>query len=501
VAHGWATLPGVAAVQAAMRQAGDGRLRIEVAGLPEEDRGDLSEVLAHAASVVRLLCPEAAPMRARYADEGGLAVELAGGPWNVRLRALARGRHIAVSVEGAGEVVRWEWRDDRESVVRGTTPLVAPRATPPAPVRALAQLLPDAQRGDGLIEAKAVLALARGCRALLPTALPLGERPFRQSASVATRRPSDLLGRLGLRGSVPTVAAVADSYRRSAPRARSEPFELWAFRAGVKPVVFLTVRPEEVAPTAEAFGDAHVERRDRRVHVGAQDRWTDRRDEGEARVELYISRDPALARRAAALQTEGDPSAALVELGTLLGYPSCCAEAFARQDDRSNNSRNRYWSRARTLAPDGSALEPWPWELNNLDTMIAPFYPCSYRCAHALAWARRTLAEAERADPALVVELRAVLARPVLYFDHDHQLAFDGTARGNRVEFRAVHLPPVADPELDALAAAIGRGDRLTFDDRRLVVERGTEVVLDLERTDPGLGFVAPFGVASGKPL
>jgi len=497
VAHGWVTLPGLRALQAVAHRAGGGRLRVEVAGLPEDDRGDLDEALVHAAALVRTLLPQAVPSSARLTGSGMLEVELASGSpsgrWTAQLRVLSRGRRVAVRMDGAGETASWSWERDREGVTIGGQPVGAPRATVPAPVRALAQLLPDAARGDGLVEAAAALRLARDCLALLPSRLPVGRRRLRQSASIGRRRPTDLLGRLGLRGAIPAGAGSVPGVLTLAPP--PEPFELWAFRAGVKPLVFLTVRPDDVARTVAFFGDdVHCERRERRVRVETQDRWTDRRDEGEPRVELYVARDPALARRAAHLQADVDPTRAVHELGALAGYPPCCVAAFAQQEDRANNSGNRYHSQARTLAPDGATPTPWPWELNNLYAMVVPFYPCSYRCEPALAWARAALTEMARVYPLFVDELRALLARPVLYFDHDHQLVLDGAYADGRVAYRAVALASPASPELAAFAAAIGAGDRLSLDDHRLLVERDGQPIMQLERTDPALGVIAPFG-------
>jgi hypothetical protein len=212
-------------------------------------------------------------------------------------------------------------------------------------------------------------------------------------------------------------------------------------------------------------------------------------------VELYLAHDRELARRAAYLQAEADPTQAMREIGALTGYPPCCVDAFAQQDDRANNSRNRYYSQARTRAPDGSTPVPWPWELNNLYTMVVPFYPCSYRCAQALAWARASLQEMGKVYPALLDELRGWLARPVLYFDHDHQLVFNGQYVDGRISYQGVALPGSGSPHLAALAAAIGRGNLLRLDDRELLIERNGQAVLSLKRTDPALGFVAPFGV------
>jgi hypothetical protein len=127
--------------------------------------------------------------------------------------------------------------------------------------------------------------------------------------------------------------------------------------------------------------------------------------------------------------------------------------------------------------------------------VIAPFYPCSYRCGHALAWACATLAELERGDSALVAALRSVLARPVLYFDHEHQLVFEGECpSATTITYRSAAVPPFASPGLHALAVAVARGDRLTLTDEILEVTGSGGPVLRLERTDPALGIIAPFG-------
>jgi hypothetical protein len=130
--------------------------------------------------------------------------------------------------------------------------------------------------------------------------------------------------------------------------------------------------------------------------------------------------------------------------------------------------------------------------------MIVPFYPCSYRCAAALAWARAALAEMAHVHPAATAALRAALARPVLYFDHEHQLVLDGEPLDTgSIRYRAVAVPPSASPQLAALATAIGTGDRLTLDDRQLVVQRAGLTQWCLQRTDPALGLIAPFGSAA----
>ena len=267
------------------------------------------------------------------------------------------------------------------------------------------------------------------------------------------------------------------------------PFERFAFDAGLKPVVFLTLRPEEEARVRSGFPEAHVVRRERRVAVGPLDAWDDRRDQGDPRIELYVSRDEALAEEAdCGIQAEGDPSAALEALGGLMGYPRCCVAAFAGQGDRSHNTWNRYATAART--GDG----PWPAALNNLFAMVAPFFPCRYDCPEAARWAEAVLDAVAAAEPEVAAGLRAALAHPVLYFDDAHQVVLDGHLDDGWVVYQAVFVPPGSPDDLRRLAGGLGPAGRLRLDDDALRLEPEGGPARVLRRTDPGLGLLAPFG-------
>jgi hypothetical protein len=98
--------------------------------------------------------------------------------------------------------------------------------------------------------------------------------------------------------------------------------------------------------------------------------------------------------------------------------------------------------------------------------------------------------------PEIADGLCTILSRPVLYFDHDHQLIIDGEYADGRIAYSCVRQLESASLQLTALAAAINRGSQLSLDDRELVVERSGEIVLRLVRTDPALGFLAPFGAS-----
>ncbi len=495
VAHGWVTLSGRAFCERFVGGAEVTRAEIEVRGLPEAREGDPEECLWHALALARRVAPGARVVGARQVGASRFEVALEAG-FPVALRVVTSGARVDVRLEGARAGAQWRWEDGAEAVTvrpaRGAAKTQRRPATAElggGEARALGQLAGGEAAGDSLVEAAEVARLTAAALEALPGRLAPGRRRF-ATARAAMARGAGPLEAFGLRGEVPAAAA-APALDVGLP---SEEAELWLFRAGLKPVAFLTVRPGEearaVAPFADGGGPVHVERRERRVEVGAQDAWVDRRDRGEPRVELYVAREAELARRAARLQAEGDPSAQLRQMGALMGYPPCCVEAFAAQDDRANNTRNRYATAGRTRAPG-----PWPWELANLSVMLLPFYPCRYDCPAALAQARAALGELERAHPGAAARLRAGLGRPVLYFDHDHQLVFDGAVEADgAVRHRGVAVPGPASRALARFGGALALGDRLRLDEARLSVWRGDALVFELSRTDPGLGFVAPFG-------
>ncbi len=493
VAHGWTTLPGLAWLQKRLG-AERARIAIDVRGLPDAEGGDLPEVLVHGLALARRLHPDLTITRFDWPSEGRLELELRSG---LTLRLMCHGRAVEVRGEVRGATWRWAWRPDEETLtaeVRGRHQEQR-RPVPDAGVRALHQLVdPDAARGDDLAAAAALHRAAAEVLSRLPERLPIGRRALRHAMRLEEERPEAPLARLGLRP-LAASAPVAEPPPGPVPRfdlaMPALPNEVWAFRAGLKPVAFLTMRPDEEPAVRALFPGAHIERLERRVHVGAQDTWVDDRVSGEPRVELYISRDDELARRALALQSGDDPSQRLRDIGALMGYPPCCVDAFERTLDRSNNTRNRYATAARS-GSDG----PWPWELNNCFVMLVPFFPCHYECPAALRWARATLGELRREDATIVADLERWLSRPVLYFDHAHHVALDGAAHSTReAHYQGVALFSGASPEVEPLARAIAAGDTLRLMPRELVVEgTGGEVAAHYLREDPGLGVLLPFG-------
>lgn len=384
---------------------------------------------------------------------GSIVLRLRVGEPRLRLAADLPDGRVEVEARAGTETLRLTLGGTRRDRTR---PLPDPLR------RGLAHLLKPSPNLAAVLE-----AVARA-DALVPEDL-LPSAAFRQSLELRDVSP---LRALGLLGDLPQGPRLP----RHPVHLPPGPIELHAWRAGLKPVVFLTVRPDREAKLRSGLGEACVVRRERRVQVGAQDAWVDDRERGVARVELYVSHDAAKAERAAELQAAEDPSLHLRELGELLGYPACCVAAFADLEDRSNNSRNRYHSALR------AGPGPWPWELNNLGAVLAPFYPCSFTCPDALRWVRTLLGWLDRQQPGTSDGLRAALARTMLYFDHDHAFVLGPGG----VAVTTSSRPEAADLAAGLSGSATVRwtGDALVLDDRELL------------RTDPGLGFLAPFGPA-----
>ncbi|MBK7859944.1 MAG: hypothetical protein IPJ65_15230 [Archangiaceae bacterium] len=465
VALGWATA--LDAPLRAVEASGATRLILECRGLPEEPGGSLEEQLPHALAAAERLLPGAQLRAAACYGESRLELEWVKGAVELGLKVHADGHGLSLDARGPRGAFRWTLDASTESLTQGSgSAKPAVRPATPAVERALRQLVAP------LAEATLPAALQHAARADEIWAR-CQQRPFVAARRFAPSRAREAKGPLAAWGFEAPAASGAEL--APAPREVPAPLgrctELWSFRAGLKPVVFLTLEPAEEKAVLAAFGDVHVERLTRRVRIEAQDRWVDRRDEGQPRVELYLSKSATLARRAAALQQVA-PTDKLAELGELLGYPRCCVKAFAELRDRANNTANRYATAART-----TATGPWPWQLNNLSQMLLAYFPCRYDCPHALEQARAALDALEKQHRGALAATREALARTTLYFSHGVQLSVAGGR---------VRVGEGSSAELARLAAHAATHLRLTD----TALELGA---LRLPRTDPGLGLWAPF--------
>lgn len=501
IAHGWVNLPGRLWLERLLTSLVPRRIRFDIAGIPNGEACELSEVIAHAVALVTKLSPDASSLRIdqrheddvslRGQNEQGVEIDLALSARGHRLRLHAEGPgfHLSYALEGSLERLQLDRNGHTES---------RERKTPSAEERALAQIVNPAL-GDSLATARRGWELSARILEALPYRPGISRRAL--SMAAASERKSGLgLDALGLRGSLTPQAEERLVF--SPPSLLSSlPLELFGVLAGIKPVAFLTLAPSSVDQVLAAASGLAIERRERLVQIdSSQDAWTDRRDQGRPFVELYISRDPAQAKRCAKLQAEGDPTANMAELGELLGYPGCCIRAFASQRDRSNNTANRYASFARTRAPG-----PWPFQLQNFWDTLTPFFPCRYDCPAGYDYAQRSLEALEAHELGTLARLEGALAHPMLYFTHGVSLTLrEGSwaREGDTVKvygYSGVGIRQGGGPFERELAAWLAAGDDLELGPASLTISRSGQPISRLERVGPRLGIIAPFGKAQPK--
>ena len=143
----------------------------------------------------------------------------------------------------------------------------------------------------------------------------------------------------------------------------------------------------------------------------------------------YVSADPSLIARLIELEDRefggGNPEArraTIRETGITLGYPECCARAFAAlpvQDDSSV---------MKSLMSQARPSDDLPWQLNFLIPMAGPvfYYPCRLDCTASLELAGRYLATLEQLHPGSTERMRRVLSRPMLVAGRWDFLALEG---------------------------------------------------------------------------
>ena len=244
-------------------------------------------------------------------------------------------------------------------------------------------------------------------------------------------------------------------------------------RLGLKPV-------SKVEPLSAAQAEALVRggtlpnAQARRRRVG----------EAEAPVhEVFFGADQARVSAAVAAtdRLEAPPSddaerQAVAEVGGLLGYPACCAGAFAAA--RSSGRWSYAWLHLRhRIAAPGEA----PWELNPFAaSLLTPHVPCSLGCAPTLALARATrgaLARVAGDEAAARVEQQA--RNPWLAVLEGQGAGLELVPEqppGERFRFRA---GACTDPASADLAVA-AEGDEVVIEPLRLVVLKAGRPLVEL---------------------
>ncbi len=189
----------------------------------------------------------------------------------------------------------------------------------------------------------------------------------------------------------------------------------------------------------------------------------------------YISADKSRLERLMELEDRefdgGSPSdrrQTIIEIGQALGYPECCAAAFASlpiQDD------SHVMGAMLGRLPD--VTTPIPWELNFLPPMVSPvfYYPCKPDCPASLDLARRYLDALDAALPGTAASIKAKLARPVLTASRWDFVVLDGKVDGAEVTYVdfsapvAFHDVPAPSTAFQSFVSSLPRTGRIAVRD------------------------------------
>ena len=198
------------------------------------------------------------------------------------------------------------------------------------------------------------------------------------------------------------------------------------------------------------------------------------RRRGSSRVwELFTGRRREDVERAAALTTKqrgrASQEGVVEELGRLLGYPACCARAYARQPRAV--MANSFWS---FVANRVAAPGPVPPEFSPLNVALE-YVPCSLACSASLERGRAVLA----ASPTLSARVEPSRWRnPFLLLLGEQGAGVELLAEGEPGERFRYRAGEVFGRGADAEAAAAG--DELVLGDAAVAVLRGGRHLADL---------------------
>lgn len=118
-------------------------------------------------------------------------------------------------------------------------------------------------------------------------------------------------------------------------------------------------------------------------------------------------------------------------LGNLLGYPACCAAAFAKRWERASEFET---GDVAPLILQEAGERPlagaFGWETNifarYFGAEIVQHFPCRLDCRNTAALARRNLAAWSAFEPSRAAEVRELLSSPVIYAPEDGVALFPG---------------------------------------------------------------------------
>ncbi len=191
------------------------------------------------------------------------------------------------------------------------------------------------------------------------------------------------------------------------------------------------------------------------------------------------------------------PHIDFVYMGYSLGYPRCCVERFAEENNWYNGS-SYYFALTRS---NGLVTSLCNTLAKHTPYAYVNYIPCSFSCEPTMASAAAVRSILKDEDPGLTAAIDIFLQRPFLHLSEIELYVFDGTSdRDDRVRYRAWQRLPPTEANTK-LAQLLSRGDELTIESNLIrVFKRGVTVGLYAARGDVRLPQ-APFIFAGTADL
>jgi hypothetical protein len=165
-------------------------------------------------------------------------------------------------------------------------------------------------------------------------------------------------------------------------------------------------------------------------------------------------------------------------LGRLLGYPTCCAAAFARAWPEARQHHGGEVANVMLRRLPGAWAGGFGWETNifgrYLGVEAIQHFPCDFNCAETVRLARRNRKVLAALWPADAGQLNR-LAVPVLYTEHAGAVLFPGASveqndnGGATMSFEVASIVST-EPDGELAKSLAACGGRLAADGRRIVV-------------------------------
>lgn len=192
------------------------------------------------------------------------------------------------------------------------------------------------------------------------------------------------------------------------------------------------------------------------------------------------------------------------DLGTLLGYPSCCIESFSRSDIKKSVS---------TLKP--FILNKIPFCNNNLlagsssNCLLSGHAVCSYNCKKSLAYNKKILKAIQKEIPDYHNFLKTYLKKPLLIWRNNCSgfalidamvvILFDGELTGRILRYSDIypHFPINYEVNLDNFPSQetislFQRGNKVVFYNKVLIVYKAKKKIGEIKRSKDSAILVQP---------